>query len=394
MATTHSIKESHRLITRIVELDEQFSAEICAYGHTRAFTDQKNSGPVALPKEKGKKVLVDELGRLTSESSNPINPSIELSKVFPIANELFASNDCNPRNSAFGALETPFESDESIMEYIRKVYTNSRNAELGTASQYLLLILSVHCSPGQFNGSLLATVFMEQSTNWQTLTKMYICIADRLVESFLKDAIKAICPDSQIEEELCKMFIRDHVGISFASAEEHAKLLLKMERGCPPWTLNDYFNDNLSKNQGSRLVSNIRKVAGVASETLEEWHSERIAHTLTEDQLQSIATHNQSTAENMQEYIHDVLESYYKVSIKRFINNISLHIVYHDLLYAESSPLNVFNSKFVHGLGEAQLEQIAGESSLVRMERERLAQDIASFRAAFDVLKVTSVKGS
>ncbi|KAH9428673.1 hypothetical protein MCOR02_011219 [Pyricularia oryzae] len=82
----------------------------------------------------------------------------------------------------------------------------------------------------------------------------------------------------------------------------------------------------------------------------------------------------------MQEYIHDVLESYYKVSIKRFINNISLHIVYHDLLYAESS--------------EAQLEQIAGESSLVRMERERLAQDIASFRAAFDVLKVTSVKGS
>ncbi|KAI6305281.1 hypothetical protein MCOR30_011840 [Pyricularia oryzae] len=96
----------------------------------------------------------------------------------------------------------------------------------------------------------------------------------------------------------------------------------------------------------------------------------------------------------MQEYIHGVLESYYKVSIKRFINNISLHIVYHDLLYAESSPLNVFNSKFVHGLGEAQLEQIAGESSLVRMERERLAQDIASFRAAFDVLEVTSVKGS
>lgn len=122
-----------------MELDEQLSAEICAYGHTRAFTDQKNSGPVALPKEKGKKVLVNEPGRLTSESSNPINPSIELSKVFPIANELFASNDCNPLNSAFGALETPFESDESIMEYIRKVYTNSRNAELGTASQYLLV---------------------------------------------------------------------------------------------------------------------------------------------------------------------------------------------------------------------------------------------------------------
>ncbi|KAI6479216.1 hypothetical protein MCOR13_011515 [Pyricularia oryzae] len=235
---------------------------------------------------------------------------------------------------------------------------------------------------------------MEQSKNWQALTKIYIWIASRLVESFLKDAIKAICQDSQVEEELCEMFIRDHVGISFASAEEHAKLLLKMERGCPPWTLNNYFNDNLSKNQGSRLVSNIRKVAGAASETLGEWHSEKIAHTLTEDQLQSIATYNQSNAENMQEYIHDVLESYYKVSMKRFVDNISLHVVHHDLLYAESGPLNVFNSKFVHGLGEAQLEQIAGESSLVGIERERLAQDIASFRAAFDVLKGTSVKGS
>ncbi|KAI6364785.1 hypothetical protein MCOR25_005580 [Pyricularia grisea] len=370
-------KESHRLITRIVELDEQFSAGICAYGHTRAFTNKKNFGPTVLPKKKGKKVLVDEPGRLTSESKNPINPSIELSKVFPIVNELSASNDCNPLNSAFGAMENSFESDESIMEYIRKVYTNSRSAELGT-----------------FNGSLLATVFMEQSKNWQALTKIYIWIASRLVESFLKDAIKAICQDSQVEEELCEIFIRDHVGISFASAEEHAKLLLKMERGCPPWTLNDYFNDNLSKNQGSRLVSNIRKVAGAASETLVEWHSEKIAHTLTEDQLQSIATYNQSNAENMQEYIHDVLESYYKVSMKRFVDNISLHVVHHDLLYAESGPLNVFNSKFVHGLGEAQLEQIAGESSLVRIERERLAQDIASFRAAFDVLKGTSVKGS
>lgn len=130
-------KESHRLITRIVELDEQFSAGIRAYGHTRAFTNKKNCGPIVLPKKKGKKVLVDEPGRLTSESNNPINPSIELSKVFPIVNELSASNDCNPLNSAFGAVENSFESDESIMEYIRKVYTNSRSAELGTASQHL-----------------------------------------------------------------------------------------------------------------------------------------------------------------------------------------------------------------------------------------------------------------
>lgn len=77
---------------------------------------------------------------------------------------------------------------------------------------------------------------------------MYICIADRLVKNFFKDAIKIICPDSQVEEELCKMFIYNYVGISFISAKEYAKLLLKMERGCPPWTLNNYFNDNLSKN--------------------------------------------------------------------------------------------------------------------------------------------------
>lgn len=75
---------------------------------------------------------------------------------------------------------------------------------------------------------------MEQSKNWQTLTKIYIWIANRLVKNFLKDAIGAVCPDSQIEKELCKIIIRNHVGIFFASAEEHAKLLLKMERGYPP----------------------------------------------------------------------------------------------------------------------------------------------------------------
>lgn len=130
-------KKFHRLITRIVELDEQFSTGIRAYGHTRAFTNKKNCGPIVLPKKKGKKVLVDKPGRLTSESNNPINPSIELSKMFPIVNKLSASNDCNPLNSAFGAVENLFENDENIMEYIRKIYTNSRNAELGTANQHL-----------------------------------------------------------------------------------------------------------------------------------------------------------------------------------------------------------------------------------------------------------------
>lgn len=236
-------------------------------------------------------------------------------------------------------------------------------------------------------------MFIEQSKNWEALTQTYIGIATRIIENFLKEAIKAICHDSKIEEELCEIVLRDHVVSCFGRANEHAKSLLNMERGCAPWTVNHYFNDNLSKAQGGRLIASIKKIAGLTLDVVKNSQGEQVAYTLTEAQLQSMATHNQSNAEHMQEYIHDVLKSYYKVAMKRFIDNISLYVVHHDLLYAEDGPLNVFNSKFVHSLEELQLDQLAGENSLVKSEREKLAQDIENFRAALGVLKGTPVRG-
>ncbi|TLS21268.1 uncharacterized protein PpBr36_10533 [Pyricularia pennisetigena] len=411
-------RDSNRLITRIVELDEQFSAAISTKGHTRPFDENENPVPVAAKKAKKKKITVEvpeaapidgpsieveapapqpaepdffcsEPGSSSWDVKNKnkevvadwhdsglTNSTIKLEKVFPVINKLPALSDCKGLIKTLNVMSISPQSGESIMNYIRKVYTNSRTADLGT-----------------FNGSLLVTIFMEQSKNWEALMRTYIGIAVRTIEKFFKEAMKEICQDSQVEDALCQGYLRDHVGSCFRRARKHADSLLNMERGCAPWTVNHYFNENLSKAQGDRLISNIRQVAAAASETVKTVAGVQVAYTLTEAQLQSIATHNQSNAEHTQEYILDVLKSYYKVAMKRFIDNISLYVVHHDLLYAEDGPLNVFNSNFVYSLDEFQLDQIAGESILVRSEREKLAQDIENFRAALDVLKGTPAQG-
>ncbi|KAI6597386.1 hypothetical protein MCOR06_002073 [Pyricularia oryzae] len=423
--TQHAVffaHDSHRLITRIVELDEQFSAGISRQGHTRAFYEKVTSVPAASKKGKKKKAPAEaseptpipepmpvpepepeiepfepeppmpepiEPDRSWSETSpqswnikNRGNNTLfdwetygSLARVFPVIRKLPALNDSKALIKTFSAISNSSQSSESIMKYIRNVYTNSRTADLGT-----------------FNGSLLATIFIEQSKNWEALTRTYIGIAIRIIESFLKETIREICRDSQLEDTLCEGYLRDHVVNCFDRARKHANSLLDMERGCAPWTVNHYFNDNLTKAQGDRLITNIRQVAGAPLNVLKE-NVEQAAYVLTEAQLQSIATHNQSNAEHMQEYIHDVLKSYYKVAMKRFIDNISLYVVHHDLLYAEDGPLNVFNSKFVHSLDEFQLDQLAGENSLVKAEREKLSQDIENFGAALRVLRGTPAKG-
>lgn len=88
-----------------MKFDEQFLIGIYIYGYIRTFTNKKDCGPIILPKKKGKKILVDKPGRFTFKNNNPINPFIELLKIFPIVNKLFALNDCNFLNNVFGTVE-------------------------------------------------------------------------------------------------------------------------------------------------------------------------------------------------------------------------------------------------------------------------------------------------
>lgn len=59
--------------------------------------------------------------------------------------------------------------------------------------------------------------------------------------------------------------------------------------------------------------------------------------------------------------IHDILRSYYKVALKRFMDNVRMQVADHFLVTGTETPLKLFSPTFVAAMTTAQLEEVAGE---------------------------------
>ena len=86
--------------------------------------------------------------------------------------------------------------------------------------------------------------------------------------------------------------------------------------------------------------------------------------------------------------IHDYLKAYYKVALKRFMDNIANSVIESDLL-GEGGPLKFFTPATVGGLSEDQLAGIAAETSLTAAKRaectsraERMHQALQAARGS------------
>jgi len=94
------------------------------------------------------------------------------------------------------------------------------------------------------------------------------------------------------------------------------------------------------------------------------------------------STHPMSNAEHTVRDIHDILQSYYKVALKRFSDNLCMQAVDYYLVTGPESPLRVFSPDFVFRLTEEKLEEIAGEDEVTKRRRALLEKKVANLEAA------------
>lgn len=97
-------------------------------------------------------------------------------------------------------------------------------------------------------------------------------------------------------------------------------------------------------------------------------------------------THSMSNEEHTVQDIHDILESYYTVSRKTFIDNVGRQAAIHYLLNADKGPLALFSPLYVSQLSPDQLDEIAGEAQTVVRKRTELTKKIANLKEAMKIL--------
>ena len=234
----------------------------------------------------------------------------------------------------------------------------------------------------QFGGTVLSTVFEEQSEKWEPLTLSHVSSAIALVHDFIFRLLCCLCPEKQVRDQLWNGLLVEHLQGLYHAALKHASFLLSIEREGRPSTFNHYFNDILQKKRGERLAASLEKKAI----DLADFGITNKGRYVSVENLRSNAI-NKDNEQQVCEDILDIFESYYKVAQKRFVDIIYQQVISHFLLDGDDSPVKAFGPDMVMRLTDAQLELIAGEDEESKLQRMMLQRERVSLEAALGVLR-------
>lgn len=203
-----------------------------------------------------------------------------------------------------------------------------------------------------------------------------------LVHDYILNLLGYIFPEEQVLRELFDNVLVERLHASYQRAMDHARFLLEIEREGKPITYNRYFSAELQKGQAERLRESLQDLA-IQQEGDD---ADRAAAVVSLDAVSRLSI-DRSNPQQVREYLHDTLRSYYEVSVKRFIDVVCQQVIDHFLLNGRDSPLHVFGTDLVFDLSASELDMIAGEDQVTKQERERLGREIESLQAAMQVLR-------
>jgi hypothetical protein len=84
--------------------------------------------------------------------------------------------------------------------------------------------------------------------------------------------------------------------------------------------------------------------------------------------------------------IHDILESYYKVARKRFVDNVCMQAVDYHLVTGPEAPMKLISPTWVNDLSNDALEEIAGEDVGSKRRRKQLQKEIEDLETGRRIL--------
>lgn len=97
-------------------------------------------------------------------------------------------------------------------------------------------------------------------------------------------------------------------------------------------------------------------------------------------------THLMNNEDHVIQDLHDILQSYYKVALKRFVDNMCMHAADHHLITGPDTPLKLFSSAFIASMTPEQIEDIAGEDAVTKRKRLALKKEMRELEAGRRIL--------
>ncbi|KAF5001166.1 hypothetical protein FGRMN_1190 [Fusarium graminum] len=339
-----------RLITRVANITDHFSAEFQSKAHSRHFQTPEPPGSD------------DEIGYELNETNSGstvhrLKSLLEVTQVDNVTQEEVAE---------IGEVLVPIHivspPSEDVMAWIKDTYMVTRGLDLGT-----------------FNVNMVNMAFSEQSKKWGDMTRIYMSRVIITIHRFIASALHSVCQEEQVRCLIWSSILEDLLK-RYKMAMDQANLLISVERHKKPYTLNQQFSGSLATARGERITELLRPAARKDTQYVEPQYMVN---------LYSIAevAQGKGNIERLQEEIHDILHAYYKLALDRFVDNIFQLAVDYCLLHGPQSPLQVFTQDWIINLEPEQLERIVGETKFAKKRRSKLAKKIEDLSNALKILK-------
>ena len=239
----------------------------------------------------------------------------------------------------------------NIYQEIRDLYQTSRGTEL----------------PGSTNPAVIVALFRHQTAQWEAIANNHLARVIKLISTCNDQLFAQACPVENIRTKIrAQVAFKEDQAIMEAPKTELAKLLEDERSGCLA-TVNHYFADNLAKARADRFSARLKKLGFVDGSPIN---------------FQSLTSVVSLSNEASAIYdIHDTLKAYYKVALKRFIDNVVIQVIERNLL-STNGPLSIFTAEYVGGLTATELASIAGEDFRTSNTRTELGYQIARLEEA------------
>ncbi|KAK6340050.1 hypothetical protein TWF730_001825 [Orbilia blumenaviensis] len=325
-----------KIRTHIQNMNENFAARMNTHGHTRKFKNEEENPEV----EKEAPIPIPDTSEGREAQEGPWHD--EEVKEEEEEEEILTDVHGN-------RLDHP-----DIYDWIRATYRESRGPELS----------------GLINHNVVIQMFREQSAKWQSVANSHVSAVADKVSKFNAEVFNSVVSDDTVRKKLQTSLSRA-TGEAVTLAYRELNQLIEDEHNGILQTVNPTFGQNQKAMRQQRAFVELNK-------------NRQAGGGLN---LSDIAkSFNLSNTNTTVRDIHDILKSYYDISMTRFADNVVIQVVERHLL-GKNGPIRLLKSEYVSGLDDSELRNIASEDYQsasrrrelqARLERAKSAQEAAS----------------
>ncbi|PGH28089.1 hypothetical protein AJ80_00346 [Polytolypa hystricis UAMH7299] len=254
---------------------------------------------------------------------------------------------------------------ESI-NWVRNILVRSRGREL----------------PGSFNPLLVGELFQDQSSPWESITRKHVETVWNDTKRFLESALATLADDETFQAVFTH-FMDKRIHERHRKAIESLDRLL-VDRRRHPITYNHYYTETLQNMKDARRSEQLTHMLKTHLVNRDYISDEEVPAI-----VKSLMFHKES---NMDDFasseLLDSMRAYYKVTLKTFVDNVSIQVVEADLV---GDIWTIFTPTDVGKLTPEDISRLAGESTESQALRQQLRRKLKTLRKGLEICQKYTV---